>query len=68
MNDSSQERFEAEVLKSLHMHLSACLDTLNHHAASGKIWQPDLRQIDARLLICRKHIESLGAGYSTTED
>jgi hypothetical protein len=68
MSPSSLERIEAEVVRHLEKHLSDCLDILKDRAASGKALQHDLQQVDARLLICRKHIESLGGGYSTTED
>ena len=68
MNDSSVERVESQVVEYLQQHLSECLDILASHAAGGKVWQVDLQRIDARLLVCRKHIAMLGEGYSTRED
>ena len=68
MNDSSQQRVESEVVAYLQRHLSDCLDILANHSASGKVWQVDLQRVDARLLTCRKLIQSLGEGYSTRED
>jgi hypothetical protein len=68
MNQSTLERVEADLVQHLEKHLSDCLDILKNRSTSGKALQHDLQQLDARLLICRKHIESLGEGYSTTED
>lgn len=68
MSDSSQERVESEVVAYLQRHLSECLDILANHSTSGKVWRVDLQRVDARLLTCRLLIESLGEGYSTTED
>lgn len=68
MNDSTLERVEADVVRHLEKHLSECLDILANHSTSGKVWRVDLQRVDARLLTCRLLIESLGEGYSTTED
>lgn len=68
MNDSSQERVESEVVAHLQRHLSECLEALNNHASSGKVWRVDIQRVDSRLLTCRKLIQSLGEGYSTRED
>jgi hypothetical protein len=68
MNDSSLERVEADLVRHLEQHLSDCLDILANHSASGKVWRVDLQRVDARLLTCRKLIQSLGEGYSTRED
>ncbi len=68
MNDSSLERVEADLVRHLEQRLSECLDILANHSTSGKVWRVDLQQVDARLLTCRKLIESLGDGYSTRED
>lgn len=68
MNQSSLERVEADLVRHLEQHLSDCLDILANHAAGGKVWRVDLQRVDARLLTCRKLIQSLGEGYSTRED
>lgn len=68
MDDYVRERLEPDVVQYLEKHLSDCLDILANHAAGGKVWRVDLQRIDARLLTCRLLIESLGEGYSTTED
>ena len=68
MKPSTLERVEADVVQHLEEHLSDCLDILKNCSISGKALQHDLQQLDARLLMCRKHIQSLGEGYSTTED
>lgn len=68
MNDSSQERVESEVVAYLQRHLSDCLDILANRSTSDKTLQHDLQRLDARLLVCRKHLAALGHGYSTTED
>lgn len=68
MDPSTRERVEADLVRHLEQHLSECLVILANHSASGKVWRVDLQQVDARLLTCRKLIQSLGEGYSTAED
>lgn len=68
MDPSTRERVEADLVRHLEQHLSDCLDILANHAAGGKVWRVDLQRVDARLLTCRKLIQSLGEGYSTRED
>lgn len=68
MDDYVRERLEPDVVQYLEKHLSDCLDILANHSTSGKVWRVDLQRVDARLLTCRKLIQSLGEGYSTRED
>jgi hypothetical protein len=63
---TTKERLEELAVENLHKHLLDCLSILEQHESSGKVWQVDIQRIDARLLVCRKHIELLGKGYTSS--
>ncbi len=67
MDQSTQTRLEKQALQQVQQQLMDCLKVIENNVSAEKPFLPDIRRIDAMLLVCRKHIKQLGTGYTTTE-